>query len=101
MVGSTPTRDARSSRLASKPYDRPSSASSSAANTPNKVSDVVLLRVSFPPLIRDLFKSHSRQMQGAYFAHWLESYTRHFKLEITDSRQLWQNWIMEEKMEKG
>jgi hypothetical protein len=38
MVGSTPTREARSSRLGGKPYDRPASASSSAANTPNKVS---------------------------------------------------------------
>ncbi|KAJ9094419.1 hypothetical protein QFC21_005958 [Naganishia friedmannii] len=38
MAGSTPTRDARSSRLGSKPYDRPSSASSSAANTPNKAA---------------------------------------------------------------
>ncbi|KAJ9119570.1 hypothetical protein QFC22_003279 [Naganishia vaughanmartiniae] len=38
MAGSTPARDARSSRLGSKPYDRPSSASSSAANTPNKAT---------------------------------------------------------------
>jgi hypothetical protein len=59
--------------MASKPYDRPSSASSSAANTPNKVGQLVFTLPSVK-LILYAFISLRQQAVGVCFVLWLVSY---------------------------